>query len=303
VTLVAVHAGQDSAHVLFDQLVYNSVVTWIEDSPEPKAVELPGLDAATVFVGDFKLGRHWQDNAVTYAALCEDVDEFVHGFPDMFAKLCRGTVPELAVFVVGYSPARGRFVAYAAGRDDWFTFRDVSDVLTVFPSPPGYAPSEIEQRARAQIGKPPLPEGGEDYPPPQDDGQWVELAKLVHRGRAEPVWDQDLKVPMGGDVTLLTVTRGQVDQRVVHRFDDDDRERMLAGTVHPSQQMGLCMCGSGRRMLDCHLPKVFDVPCFCQSGLTFAECCKVSADVGRNDPCPCTSGRKFKKCCATLAAA
>lgn len=92
-----------------------------------------------------------------------------------------------------------------------------------------------------------------------------------------------MKFPIGGDVTLTTLTRGgHAEQRVIHRYTTDDFEAMVAGTLHPMIQLGPCdQCDSGERLVDCCLYKVFDEPCLCGSGETFGDCCKVDpAEVG-----------------------
>lgn len=314
-TLLAVHAEPHRARILFDQLHYNAPATFAEPARIPKGVVLPGLDAASACAGDFDVALAWQTVARAVARRFDGLDEFAIEFPGVFRRIQRqrwgDESPELAAWVVGWSPGRGRFVALSATSMGGFRFEDASDAVNIMPAPTGYAPTAAEQRCRASAGRDPLPDG-DPYPPPASDADWADLALEAHEERAEAL--DDTKVLIGGDVTLLELTRAGVERRVVHRFDAADRAAMLRGTVHRSQQLGPCICGSGVRMLDCHLPEVFDKPCICRSGRTFRDCCRVqdappvepaqpaaSSKVGRNDPCPCGSGAKHKRCCALAA--
>lgn len=269
-TLVAVRAAPDRACILVDSLRYVSTGRWVGKARRPKALRLPGIDAATVCAGDFDLAQQWQRGAVAHAGACGDFDRVASEWPAIFAQQCPDPA-ELIVWLAGWSRTRGRFVACAGVSADGFRLADVSDALNVMPAVPGFTPTVVEQSCRDSMGLAPLPDG-DAYPAPRNDLEWRELAEDVHEGRAETL-DPDLKVLIGGDVTLMEITRGSVERRVVHTFGELDRVRMLRGTIHPSVQLGPCICGSGVRMLECHLPEIFDRPCICRSGARFADCC------------------------------
>lgn len=150
----------------------------------------------------------------------------------------------------------------------------MSDRLNMLPALLGFASTRAERLARWGMGTPALPDARHAYPPPDNDDEWADLAEDVHADRAERI--DHYKVLMGGAVNLLEVTADGIDRREVHRFTDADRDRMLRGTIHPSQQLGPCVCGSGVRMLECHFREVADDPCLCRSGRTFASCCMVT---------------------------
>lgn len=301
-SLVVIHAEPDRVRVISDTLEYSPSGLFAEPNPSTlKVVLLEELSAVSVCVGDGEFIDLWQGCAVGFAeyvaARGGDFDTFVDEFPGYVRggveKNPRST-PEMACWLAGWSPSRGRHVAYGGTSED-FEFVDVSDRLEMCPSPTGAAPSVVEQAVRRMTGNSPLPDGEPIGDPPVTDDDWEALARRVHDSRAT-ILDPDLMVLMGGDVVLTELQHSQVERRVVATFTETDRAAMLRGTVHPSQQLGPCICGSGVRMLDCHLPEVFENPCVCKSGVPFAECCRIDVP-GRNDPCPCRSGRKAKRCC------
>lgn len=292
-TMTVVHANGDQAQIMTDGLAYNASLTYIIAAPEAKATVLEHFTAAVASRGSYVLGRIWEDAAARLAARVASFDEFAEAVPSLLRTIAeRGpqryadyspTTGEhraqvVQAYAVGWSPAADGFRALLWDGLDGFACEDITGTLHVTPAPVGCPPTAAEQRARARNGVDPLPEG-KPARAPQTDAEWRLLAETVHKGRAQARADSGLKVPVGGDVTLTTLTRHGADQRVIHRFTAEDFEAMVAGTFHSWAQLGPCAtCDSGQRWVDCCLPKVFGEPCVCGSGETFGDCCKVDAD-------------------------
>jgi hypothetical protein len=95
---------------------------------------------------------------------------------------------------------------------------------------------------------------------PDGEQAWIALAQdLRLRSIAVP---PEHRVIFGGELVYTRLEDGGVEQRRIHKFDDQGQEfaMLLAGTANP---LGAPHKWTG---------------------------------VGRNDPCPCGSGKKYKQC-------
>lgn len=275
-TMTVVHANGDQAQIMTDGIAYNEALSWVKALPEVKATVLEGITTAVASRGCYVLGQLWLAAAVNTAARVDSFDELAEAAPMLLrANTERGPGDqEVQAYAVGWSPAADGFRALVWDGLADFACEDITGTLHVTPAPVGCPPTAVEQRVRQRDGVDPLPEG-KPAPPPRTDEQWQLLAKVIHNSRAKASMSSRLKVPVGGDVTLTTLTRSGVDQRVIHRFTSDDFEAMVAGSLHPMVQLRPCGCGSGQRWVDCCLSVAFDRPCACGSGETFGNCCRV----------------------------
>lgn len=298
-TMTVVHTDGDQAQIMTDGLAYNGSMTYIKATPEAKATVLEGINTAVASRGSYVLGQRWKRAAayLTAEGYVDGFDTFVEHVPTLLRRIIdedtsavgrynartgEYEAPAVEAYAVGWSPSAERFRAFVWHSQDpgGPTGEEITGALHVVPAPVGCPPSTVEQRVRERNGEKPLREG-KPAPAPWTDEQWRLLAKVVHKSRAQARIGSGLKIPIGGDVTLTTLTRSGVDQRVIHRYTAEDFEAMIAGTLHPMIQLGPCdQCDSGKRLVDCCLHKVFDEPCLCGSGETFGDCCKVDADAG-----------------------
>lgn len=331
-TLLVVNAEPDQAAIMTDSAWYGPNGRILVTSLKPKATALPAINAAVASRGNIRPSLRWEAAALRLADKVADFDEFTSYAPELLRSLAkRGGMRANGVhaYMVGYSPAAGRYKAYVADNAEDFALEDISDAMHVTPAPPGIQPTAVEARQQERRGDP-LPDGQPVEAPTSVEG-WAALAKKIHAGRA---CELDRTIFMHGDVTLTHLQDGQVTQETIHTFTGADLRAMVVGTFHPFGQIGACSCGSGRRFIDCCIPKWEHLDCLCGTGRPMGECCKLGADghedllraiqsvldpdgkaglahpgadvtalkAGRNESCPCGSGSKFKKCCALVSA-
>lgn len=282
-SLIALATYGDHAEIVTDESQYDRMARRLGRSF--KVHHLGALDAATVVQGAVEVGINWRAFAGDLASECPTFDEFASIAPDALReswtqltadrKLC-----DSAVFLVGYSEARGRFVAHGfASEDDWTPFEVRG--LFVHPSPTTVRPSDLEL-GRLPLVHPADLEALRYRPKPEKPAtreDWIDLAKAARKTRACAPVPTGLKTLVTGRVWHTRLSRGACTTEVVHEFDDSGEEflEVVRGTYHPQAQLGACLCGSGRRAYDCHLAEHLTEPCMCESGKTFAECCSVLA--------------------------
>lgn len=294
-TLICVDAQPDHATIVADGLAYDPFGMRFWQYPKtPKVLER--IDAAVTSGGSVRRGRFWQDRmAPELAAKMADFDEFVsHVGPALEAVVGDTTdTTDLQAFMVGYSPARQRFVGYIAwpGLGTGWTPQPFTG-LHLNPAPKGTQPTAAENAWLINHGADPLPDG-QPLVSPQSIDEWRALIRWAFRERAlaDPyAGDGTPKRLFGGDITLTRVELGRAASGVIDRLadDPDDIRKMLRYTLHPLGQVGPCECLSGERMVDCCIGRIVDSPCLCESGSTFGECHKV---------CPCGSESPFGDCC------
>ncbi|HVL99335.1 MAG TPA: SEC-C metal-binding domain-containing protein [Egibacteraceae bacterium] len=346
-TMICVSAAQDHAAIMSDTLLrqFDSRNAWVAED-ERKVMVLPEINAAVTARGHAGMAQVWAVMAARRAGEVADFDEFTERAQTILLGVLTAArerpwyerleglgvefAGDLCAYFVGWSPRAGRFKAFAACASENFKPDDISDEFHATPVPLGAQPTAVERRIYERMGNP-LPSG----PPvsaPTSVGEWVGLAKRIHRTRAvrrDLGLTQDMwKVEVGGPVHLTRLVEGgPATQQRIHTFDAEDFRAAFTGSFHPVGQLGPCPCRSGRRYLDCHIALWQDLPCHCESGDTLRNCCKLDLDsaeavewlseypdlarpvpprqakVGRNEPCPCGSGVKAKKCCLVGAAA
>lgn len=333
-TLVAIRNRPDRIEVMTDSIAcaFDSRRAWVDE--EPKTTVLDGLNAVLACRGNAAIGQVWAQLAAKRAAEASDFDEFMQRAPATLHAVMqvaenRPTIQRIAkidplassfhAFMAGWSPERGRFVAYVATDHDDFMPTEL-DGFHVAPTPTGCQPTDGERRVYERLGRP-LPDGS-PAPEPTTTEEWVHLARRIHRTRAVRK-DMGLQadpwhVAIGGPVHLTVLTPDASPTREqIHTFTAADFQAVFKGTFHPVGQLGPCPCGSTRRFLDCHIDQWRGLPCHCGSGDTLAACCMLDVNstealeafanypelapapvvkAGRNDPCPCGSGRKYKAC-------
>jgi len=297
-TLIAIHADVDRASVLSDSLSYTVTARRLRRATKVFAV--PHLDAAVLTHGDAELGNFWAVHASLHSGAAT-FDELTDTAPEALQELWRERtmmaehrnaihggnrpVPRSIAFAVGYSAHAGRFRAVAHSSDDDFQPADLQG-LWIIPSPLDVRPSDIEQqrleetfRERFDDDQPVRALRSQPAPvPPTTPEQWANLARTVREQRALADLYSGLKMYIGGDALLTTLERGHQSTRRLLTFADSgpEYEQMMAGSLHPAGQLGLCGCESGARFVDCCLEQIADEPCPCGSGTsTFADCCRV----------------------------
>lgn len=297
-SLIALHATDDHAEILTDTLAYT--VTARRMRRASKVFALPHLDAAVLMHGGTtELANYWAVHASLRAGAAT-FDELADTAPAALRELWRevqemtehrnaihGTrskTPRAIALAVGYSDRDRRFRALAHSSDDGFEPVEQRG-LWVIPSPLDVRPSELEQQ-RLELtfremfdedstirawGRLPAPEA-----PTAPDG-WARLARLIRQQRSLADLYSGLKMYVGGDALLTCLERGQQSTRRLFTFDDSGPEydQMMAGSLHPAGQRGVCSCGSGRVLVECCLTQLYDQPCPCGSSQVFADCCRV----------------------------
>lgn len=335
-TILCINTGTDQAELMNDGLGSHPNGRIITVADEPRVALLPQVDGASASRGNGDLGDVWNMLARELSGQTVDLDAMVEGVQNQLTRrlsvalqgapntTSRQQAAQFFAYLVGYSPRAGRFKAYCASWLSDFAPVDISDEFHVCPAPPGTQPSEAERvhcERRGQTVPPP----GRPPEPPATEAGWVDLAKRIHRGRSLVV-DISRRIPTGGPVWLTTLRHGQASQRKIHTFDNPAEFRLMVhNTMHPLAQLDGCVCGSGRRLMDCCIPT--DAPCNCGSDKLTRDCCLLDLNsaealeafanypelahvgqpqrtvkAGRNDPCPCGSGAKYKRCCSLVAA-
>lgn len=254
-TLIAVQALRDRAHILTDTLAYSIAgASFIETS---KVTVLEASDLAVTAKGPTELAAAWLYELRAHGAgdrLDDVLDRAQDVLPRVWEQLpARQESREQGwLYNVGWSDARQRFVA-------------IEHVASN-----GFEPVEIGQ---AGVFTNPGVAAGRKL---SSDGQWVELGKTIYQTHA--VRYDEPKHLLGGRLILTTLQRGSSSHRVLHRFPDDDWSfrKMVIGTLHPLGQIGPCACGSGQPQLVCHLAYALPGwPCPCTSGEPFDTCHRV----------------------------
>lgn len=251
-TLVAFHVTPNRADIITDTTTYDDTAMRMYDST--KTHLLPHIDAAVMFTGKVRLHARFME-AVTGLRL-DSVDHLSALAEVVLPKVKTndGEPVDGTVFVVGPSPIRRRFVAYAHNSGDGFKQFDMCDQFFCKPVPMDPLPA-IPRTARA----------------------WADLAQLVHRNWAIEKLPGGIRMPIGGDVIFTRLERDIASQVRVHRFPREgaDFRRAMIGTLHRAGQLGPCPCGSGQPLIVCHLRRMGPEPCACESGKPFAECHRV----------------------------
>jgi hypothetical protein len=299
VTLIAFHAHRDGATVMTDTLGYTPGARYVMETR--KAVALPEVGAVTMTQGSTIVGDAWLDRVQALAAEAGTFDRLLEAAPATLAGLWANLGEDLAwrrtrplaptvAFLVGPSERRGGYVGFLLASDVGFEPRRHKG-LYVMPSPLSMRPSWLEQaRLDAHLARhldadlaPKAAQMLRRLPAPPSPGWWTaddwrDLAVAVHRDRALVDLYSGLKTYVGGDVVLTTLTADGVTERVLHTFPTDgpEWEAMLRDSLHPVGQLGPCGCDSARLAIECCLPEMFDEPCPCGSGETFAACCKIA---------------------------
>lgn len=260
-TLIAFKAEPDAAHVMTDTLSYMPTGRWMGRTS--KINLMPHADAAMIAQGPGSLTALWRHWLAVHGQHVANIDDLDAVATDQLPKLWEAlTHPidagaEGIVFHLGYSPEHGRMKAYSYPSNLGFARQDVSDGAYIIPAPVSRQPD------------------------PASEDEWRDLALTLRHERALASVTSGMKVFVGGEVTLTHIEPGAVTQRRIHTFDDrpdnPEFQQMVAGTLHPSGQLGPCLCGSGNIQALCHeLPDDRDCPCGSKS--PFGECCRVTTE-------------------------
>lgn len=280
-TLIAIACRGDHADIVTDSFTCTAFGRLTGNMA--KVATLPHIDAALTVQGDYRLQASIAYEANAQLAVV-DLDALVTwatgALPDIWAHRWADDPAEpydSTCYVVGYSPARDRFEAFAFPAADDFRPVDLTAGTFMFPEPysdPG--------------------------PAPASDDDWAELVGRIHAERSLDIGGTGRKVPTGGRVTLTRIERGLMTQRALLAFPSHGPmfHRLMEGFNHPSAQLAPCACGSGLTYARCHLLELAAEPCECGSGSAFGECCAVDPLIEPSDPCPCLSGSTVGACCA-----
>ncbi len=270
--------GKQRAEVITDTSGYTKHVESLSRSS--KVHPIPHLDALVIPQGDSVFGALVSANAALWARDAVDFDGFTESVPRL-ARQIQGDLSHdigpSAVFVVGYSTSRDRFVAYGFPADDDFAPFEIKGAFCV-PMPLTWRPSDMELGRAAQHAHPSDVEALRNLPTlpkPADREDWLSLGMAARTTRAlAPVWS-GLKVIVMGQLWHTTLTRGGVHMEKALEFDDSGEEflTMVNGTRHPLGLAGDCPCGSGKRFAECCLAGRLAEPCECGSTKALRECC------------------------------
>lgn len=123
-------------------------------------------------------------------------------------------------------------------------------------------------------------------PVPATEQEWRDLAVSAWRDRSFTPIESGWKWITGGAVYLSTLTRGGYASELLCDLAPTREEfaQIVRGTLHPIGQAGACVCGSGRRLIDCCAGHLTDQPCPCESGRVFRECCSIDAGTHATAP-------------------
>lgn len=282
-TLIAFAAHEKSADLLTDTASYTPGIRRMGHTT--KVTPIAHIDAALMTQGDSRFGYVMSNVVHDLANLAPDLDALLGDLPgkarELWPVMSAGAPDgwDVAAFLVGYSPAAGRFVARGLASDTNFEPWDI-DGLHVMPSPITTRPSDLELGRAAKAGVSPEDVDRLRQMPipavPANSAQWLKLgleARIQRFGIPGK-----LKVVVAGHLVHTHLSRGKVSSKRIHTFDDAGPEfqKMVAGTLHPQGQLGPCPCDSGKRFLDCHLAKHATELCLCKSGKAFGECCSVT---------------------------
>lgn len=279
-TLVAIAVREDGAEIVTDGLSYSA--EGIDFAPVRKCHVIPAWNMAMAAIGPSTLSDSWHSVLQECAGAVRDLDELHSHTPAALRELWRlvqqdaraANVPpgedrdSGTVFHVGWSPARGRFVAYAYRvSNQGVEHVDLTDrPVLCEPEPFAGVPAEA----------------------PASPKQWTQLVKAAHADwtlTAALVLERVGKVWIGEEVLHTRLSRGEHDQRVIHRFARKGAQwrRTVIASLCPEGQMGPCWCGSGLPYCACHLAGSgrLTKPCPCGSLEPLQECHYVRPDEPR----------------------
>lgn len=264
-TLVAFALRPDGADVVTDSLSYGTDM--YDHEMVDKLAAFPQWDTVVTGVGPVDLTAGWRERLRLVAPLVAGFDVLDQLAPEVLAALWADIPNREAgratgtIVHVGWSARRGRFAASLFDASYGFTCTDLTDHrLLVLPHPHSYVPRRV----------------------PESDHDWRKLAEASHEDwtLAGPRSLLDLTYRIGGDVVRTSVSRGELQRRVVHTFPTHGRQWRwsLIGSTAVEGQLGPCSCGSGLPSCMCHLPSCYDRPCPCPSGKTLGECHAIMPD-------------------------
>lgn len=272
-TLIAFAVRPDEVDVVTDSMSYTDAQCEIGFCSKIKT--LPHVDGAYMTNGSHTMGVLAGMTLAEREFEQTGIDDWPEMFEERLADLWRATEEARSgagcdeggytsnLYVVGWSPAHERFVAWEFCSDSDFKGRDLTDHEGIFSNP---AVSDLDLA-------------------PTDDEAWVAWL----RGCVDQVTHPRRRlyrraVMIAGDFTRTHIRRGQIQQRRIHTLGPDDWEfrRMMIGSYHRFGQLGPCLCGSGQPAVICHLEYMadLDAPCPCGGGSdrkAFGECHKLDA--------------------------
>jgi hypothetical protein len=259
-TMVAIQVGPDHAEVVADSMSYTYDGQRI--AATRKLALLERQRAVMVSQGDhgfhidwyLHVAEHVEDQAADFDQAVDAYDGQIGGVWDAYVERCEALGEQRAepstAFLVGWSPAAGRFRAYAWSSSLNMERIELTDPY-VMPAPiPTYRPGPIEIADRDALLAAHVADGLDpanatetarhfglwDQAPPlpwiPNVETWTQLSKLVRLNRAVACRGTGLQVYVGGDVVHAHLTRGDAVFRRIHRFDDtgDEFRAMMAGT-------------------------------------------------------------------------
>lgn len=300
-TMIGFAAYDDHAEIITDTASYTLNGAALASCT--KFITLPHIDAAVVTQGNSRFGIEAKSVVLQASGQHATFDQLVADTPTQMrfawselAKAGQAPNSEATVFLLGYSTAVKRFMAYGFASDhkDFEPFAISGTWL--MPMPWGHKPSSLEMARFARFQRDHLATATDvpadapareaelrrqwaakpSLPPLHGVDDWTGAALTVRRSRALQGYGN---VYVAGKVMHTRLGRGLVQTATIHEFDDSGEEflQMISGTQHPIAQLMACWCESGKTFLTCHLADQADQPCGCRSGRTFAECCMVSS--------------------------
>lgn len=276
-TLIAFATYGKHAQIYTDTSCYTDAMR--RTGASTKWASLAQMDAVLLCTGDHLFGSLAYLACMQLSDFVPDFDQFVTALPEVLREAwVAQNRPQVIIFLVGWSPARGRFTAWQLAYLDEFAPIERRDVH-IHPSPLTVRPSDIEMTWLTQDGVDEsdlaVLRANPKLDKPATRQEWLDLILAARERASLPMCA--LKAIVGGRVVETRLERGRVTSEVIREFDDSGEEwaQIISGTLHPDAQVGPCPCGSGRRFIDCHLP--LDNPCCCGSGKPIRDCCAVTA--------------------------
>lgn len=285
-TLVAFRVSADRVDLVTDSLSY--APEFVEHDFRDKVRHLPRWDVVVTGRGQAHLSDRYEAAARDVEAEISDLDDLArhtpaalhHVWTEMPEDMRVGSIGE--VFLLGWSPRRGRYVALAFHHHDGFQPTDLSDQVVVRPEP------------------------GIEVPQRLDDRAWSRLAVATYQ-RWTVGGTIAGAVYIGGDVTRTSLTRdGGLERVRLRGFPTEGPQwrRALVGSLHDDGQLGRCICGSGLPSVACHLlNRDHSRPCPCRSGRTLGDCHLIGPDDPRVLPYYLRHLKEFERSRPALAAA
>ena len=275
-TLIGFALYDDHAEAVADTVAYTSNLEQM--STATKVLALPHLDTLVVTQGDggfsalAKYGALMEHQPTFDALAAEGAELFSEAWMHATNDLPSGAhVYDSTAFLIGWSDRLGRFAAYMYATEQDCKQIEIKKPF-IMPSTTDYRPSGLEaRRIRKSYADDPetsdLVDAWMTRPQmtaPASPDEWVALAAKARRQRAYADW---APIVISGDLLHATVSRGDLQFKKVHTFDEtgDEFLQLVAWTDHPLALAQPCWCDSGTPFGKCrdtteHDQRVAEMP-------------------------------------------